>query len=194
MILRNFYKIYITDCTTEMTHRELRDLSNSSLGNPPRHSRVTDELQRAFSAQFKESTEAFLGELKQLFEQTLDKLCGHCTVLGDNMHSCMEQITNSVSEMSSKITEEFNKKESSTGYQTREAQVIKNNLSKYLKNELNNRKTVKYFRSMKLAELYKEISQDKNPFVPKEFRITVSESTSQEERPQKQTVYSTFER
>ena len=154
-----------------MTHRELRDLSNSSLGNPPRHSRVTDELQRAFSAQFKESTEAFLGELKLLFEQTLDRLCGHCTVLGDNMHSCMEQIANSMSEMSSKITEEFNKKESSTGYETREAQMIKNNLSKYWKNELKNRKTayMKYFRSMKLAELYKEISQDENPFVPKEF-------------------------
>ena len=169
---------------TEMTHRELKDLTTPSLGNPPRHSRVTDELQRAFSAQFKESTEAFLGELKLLFEQTLDRLCGHCTVLGDNMHSCMEQITNSMSEMSSKITEEFNKKESSMGYETREAQMIKNNLSKYWKNELNNRKTayMKNFRSMKLAELYKEISQDENPFVPKEFRITVSESTSQEEK------------
>ena len=158
---------------------------NECLGNPPRHSPVTDELQRAFSAQFKESTEAFLGELKLLFEKTLDRLCGHCTVLGDNMHSCMEQITNSMSEMSSKITEEFNKKESSTGYETREAQMIKNNLSKYWKNELNNRKTayMKYFRSMKLAELYKEIGQDENPFVPKRRK-----------RPQKQTVYSTFER
>ena len=35
---------------------------------------------------------------------------------------------------------------------------------------------------MKLAELCKEISQDENPFVPKEFRITASESTSQEEK------------
>ena len=165
-----------------MTHRELRDLSNSSLRNHPRHSRVIDELQRAFSAQFKESTEAFLGNSNS-FLSKLDRLSGHCTVLGDNMHSCMEQITNSMSEMSSKITEEFNKKESSTGYETREAQMIKNNLSKYWKNELNNRKTayMKYFRSMKLAELYKEISQDENPFVPKEFRITVNESTSQEE-------------
>ena len=41
---------------------------------------------------------------------------------------------------------------------------------------------MKYFRSMKLAELYKEISQDENPFVLKEFRVTVSESTSQEEK------------
>ena len=57
-------------------------------------------------------------------------------------------------------------------------------LYKEISQDENNRKTayMKYFRSMKLAELYKEISQDENPFVPKEFRITVSESTSQEEK------------
>ena len=85
-----------------MTHRELRDLTISNTGNPGRHSRVTDEVEKAFSNQFKKPTDTFLNELKQLLDQTLERLCGHCTVLSDNNHSYMEQITTSMSEMDRK--------------------------------------------------------------------------------------------
>ena len=165
-----------------MTHRELRVLTISNTGNPRRHSRVTDEVQKAFSNQFKESTDTFLNELKQLLDQTLERLCGHCTVLNDNIHSCLEQITTSMSEMGSKIAEEIGRKETSNGNDTREAQIIKNNISQYWKNNLHDRKSAywKHFRSMKLADLYKEICPEENPFVLRKFRMTINETTHQE--------------
>ena len=71
----------------------------------------------------------------------------------------MEQITTSMPEMGSKIAEEIGRRETSNGNDTSEAQIIKNNISQYWKNNLHDRKSAywKHFRSMKLEELYKAI-------------------------------------
>ena len=96
----------------------------------------------------------------------------------------MEQITTSVSELGSKISERIDKIETHTGYETREAQIIKSNISQYWNNELNERKTAywKHYRSMKLAELYEAICSEENPFVPRKFRMKVQESAAQDEK------------
>ena len=96
----------------------------------------------------------------------------------------MEQITTSMSEMGSKNAEDIGQRETSNGNDKREAQIIKNNISQYWKNYLHDRKSAywKHFRSMKLAELYKEICPEENPFVPRKFRITINETAHQEEK------------
>ena len=117
----------------------------------------------------------FLDELRDLFEETIERLCGQCTVLNDNLHSCIEQITSSISELGNKISDKIDQIEHPTGNESTEAQMIKGSLQKYWKNELNLRKTayIKYYRASKLADLYKEICPDENPFVPRKFRYTV---------------------
>ena len=78
-----------------MTQREIVSFTGGSTG---RHTRITDELTSAFAVQFKKSTDGFLDELRHIFEETIERLCGHCTVLNDNLHSSMQQIRSSISE------------------------------------------------------------------------------------------------
>ena len=121
--------------------------------------------------------------MRQLFEGTLERLCGHCTVLNDNMHSCMEQMTSSITELGNKISAQIDRMEHFSGGESKEAQIIKGNLQKYWKNELNQRKTayIKCYRATKLANLYKEMCPEENPFVPRKFRCTIHENVSKDE-------------
>ena len=89
---------------TGMTQRELASLTGGSTG---RHTRITDELTSAFAIQFQKYTNflIFLDELRHLFEETIERLCGHCTVVNDNLHSCMEQMISSISELGNRISD-----------------------------------------------------------------------------------------